>query len=265
MKEIVEKTEQLNTVETITADLKKLGVKEGDTLLVHTSLSAIGWVNGGAQAVIEALIRSVGKNGTVVMPAQSADLSDPSEWEAPAVPESWWEEIRETMPPYDPAVTPTRGMGKIPELFRTWPGAVRSAHPAVSFAAYGAKSRELMADHGLDFGLGEKSPLARLYRENGTVLMIGTEYETNTSFHLGEYRVPEPKTESRGAPVTDNGRRVWKTYRDIAFQDERFEEAGAEFERHCPVVTGRIGEAGSRLFSLRESVDFSARFFTRES
>ncbi|PYZ96316.1 AAC(3) family N-acetyltransferase [Alteribacter lacisalsi] len=263
MKQIVDKTTRLNTRGTITAEVRALGVSPGDTVLVHTSLSAIGWTNGGAQTVIEGLLDAVGEAGTIVMPAQSGDLSDPSEWEAPPVPEAWWQEIRATMPPYDPAVTPTRGMGMTAELFRTRPEAIRSDHPNVSFAAIGKKNREILTGHELNFSLGEQSPLQKLYEADATVLMIGTTYETNTSFHLGEYQVPGAKIVEKGAPVMENGQRVWATYRDIAFQDERFEELGAIFEKVNPVNKGRIGEAESRLFSLRDAADASARFFTK--
>ncbi len=87
MKKIVESTTFPRTKQSITEDLKALGLKKGMTVLVHSSLSSIGWVNGGAVAVIQALIDVVTEEGTIVMPSQSVELSDPKEWGNPPVPE----------------------------------------------------------------------------------------------------------------------------------------------------------------------------------
>ena len=116
--QVVDKTKALATVESLQTDFKALGIEKGMVLLVHSSLSAVGWVCGGAVAVILALQEVLGKTGTLVMPTHSTDLSDPSQWKNPPVPESWWQTIRETMPAYDPDLTPTRSMGKIAETFR---------------------------------------------------------------------------------------------------------------------------------------------------
>src|SRR5688572_290367 len=91
-------------------DLAALGITPGAVLVVHSSLGALGWVNGGQQTVIEALLDTIGSVGTLVMPAQSGHLTDPAEWRAPPVPAEWVETIRQTMPPFDPIRTPTRGM-----------------------------------------------------------------------------------------------------------------------------------------------------------
>ena len=93
--QVVNKTKTLATVKSLQTDFEALGIKEGMVLLVHSSLSAVGWVCGGPVAVIIALQKVLGETGTLVMPAHSADLSDPSQWEKPPVPESWWQTIRE--------------------------------------------------------------------------------------------------------------------------------------------------------------------------
>lgn len=107
------------------------------TIIVHSSLSSMGWVCGGGVAVVQALMDVVSEEGTIVMPTHTVDNSDPSEWENPPAPEDWWSIIRENMPAYHPDFTPTRAMGKIVEVFRTYPDVKRSHHPTYSFAAWG--------------------------------------------------------------------------------------------------------------------------------
>lgn len=114
----VQKSKIPVTVDSLQADVSDLGVGSGTVLLVHASLSALGWVNGGPVAVIVTFQNVIGFTGTLVMPAHSTGLSDPSEWENPPVPRSWWDIIRETMPAYRPDLTATRKMGVIAETFR---------------------------------------------------------------------------------------------------------------------------------------------------
>ncbi|MCP4425789.1 MAG: AAC(3) family N-acetyltransferase, partial [Chloroflexi bacterium] len=110
----------------LAADLRQLGVRPSMTLLVHSAMSRLGWVNGGPVVVIQALQDALTSEGTLVMPAHSGDYSDPAGWENPPIPPAWHQTVRDTMPAFDPALTPTRGMGRIAELFRTWPDVRRS-------------------------------------------------------------------------------------------------------------------------------------------
>lgn len=112
-------TGPLQTRASLAAALRDLGVRPGETLLAHTSLSSLGWVCGGAVAVVQALLDAVGPDGTLTVPTHSGDNSDPAGWSAPPVPEPWWPAIRAHMPPYDPRTTPSRGVGVVPETLRT--------------------------------------------------------------------------------------------------------------------------------------------------
>ncbi|GGE47410.1 AAC(3) family N-acetyltransferase [Pullulanibacillus camelliae] len=250
------------TKRSLVRDLRQLGLESGMTVIVHSSLKSIGWICGGEVAVVQALLDVLTEKGTLVMPTHSANLSDPKHWENPAVPEQWQRTIKEEMPAYDPKVTPTFFMGRIVEVFRCFPGVIRSDHPTESFAAWGHRKSEIIAHHSLDFGLGEASPLARLYDLEAKVLLIGVGYENNTSMHLAEYRAGGTITEN-ASPIFINDQREWTTYKDLDYQDEYFEEIGARFEKKHPVNNGKIGQAHAKLIDQRALVDFTTEWFKK--
>ncbi|ASU59469.1 MULTISPECIES: aminoglycoside N(3)-acetyltransferase [Nocardiopsis] len=244
-------------------DLTALGVAPADTLLVHTSLSALGWVCGGEQALVQALMDAVGSRGTLVVPTQTMDNTDPAGWRDPPVPEDWWPVVRAQAPGFDPRLTPSRYMGRVPEMVRTWPGAVRSANPQTSFAALGPRARDLMAHHPVDCRLGEDSPLAALERVRARVLLLGTGFDSCTAFHLAEYRIPRPRLERSGCAVlTPDGGRTWVDFTDVLLDEGDFARLGADFESTGAVTSGPVGEATARLFSLPGAVAFASSWMT---
>jgi aminoglycoside 3-N-acetyltransferase len=253
------------TIESIKADLRALGLEQGMVLLVHSSLSSLGWVSGGPVAVILALEEVLGPQGTLVMPSHSGDLSDPERWQNPPVPETWWQIIRESMPAYDPDLTPTRMMGRICEAFRKQPGVLRSGHPQVSFTARGPQAAFITEGHELDFGLGENSPLARIYELGGQVLFLGVGFSNNTSFHLAEMRAEYPSQEKvmTGAPILQDGRRKWVQFQDINIDDSDFCEIGERFIVTSKLVRqGKVGEAECMLMPQVPMVDFAVKWMS---
>jgi aminoglycoside 3-N-acetyltransferase len=254
----IARTTTPGTRESIVGDLRALGVAPGAVVLAHSSLSALGYVSGGPVAVVQALMDALTPEGTLVMPAHTGDYSDPANWQHPPVPATWVPVIRATMPAFDPRITPTRGMGCIAETFRSWPGALRSSHPHVSFAAWGRHARQVVEGHSLDRALGEGSPLARVYELDGAVLLLGVGYDNNTSFHLAQYRVPGMAELEEAAPILQDGRRVWKTYADIEMDTEDFAAIGEAFEGAGHVRAGPVGAGTARLFGQRAAVDFAA-------
>ncbi|KAA8915436.1 hypothetical protein TRICI_002426 [Trichomonascus ciferrii] len=244
----------LCTRETIAQELTELGVERGETLLVHSSMSSLGWVSGGAEAVVLGLLDALGDEGTLVVPTFSGHNSDPALWQFVDLPEEWIQPIRDTLPAYNRHTTRTRKVGTIPETARTWPEAVRSDHPQLSFAAIGPQAQWLMSDHKLDCCLGNDSPLRKLEEANARVLLLGVDFTACTSFHLAEYRVSNPPLEENSFAASIAGERRWKTVQDVALSAQDFDKIGADFESNTPVQTGYVGAAKSRLFSLPKAV-----------
>lgn len=259
---VIQKTEVPATIDSLQVDFRALGIRSEMVLLVHSSLSAMGWVCGGGVAVITALQEVLGTTGTLVMPTHSTDLTEPSQWENPPVPESWWSVIREKMPAYHPDLTPTRSMGVIAETFRKQKGVLRSAHPHHSFCAYGHQASTIADSHSLEFGLGEDSPLARIYDLDGFVLLLGVGHDSNTSMHLAEYRAtfPTRRIVQEGAPISTAGSRRWTTFENMDLDSSDFEQIGEDFLQSdvgSEVHRGKVGLANCQLMPQRAVVDFA--------
>jgi aminoglycoside 3-N-acetyltransferase len=220
-KRTIELTEDMNTIESLYKDLLNLSDLKGEIVLIHSSLSSLGWVCGGAQAVIMALKQAVGESGTLVMTAHSGDISDPAEWINPPVPKEWIEKIYENMPAFDVNLSATRGMGRIAELFRTLPDSVRSNHPQVSFSASGKYAEAVIEKHQLTPQFGMNTPLGKLYEINAKVLLLGVGYSACTSFHLAEALNDRMPRKRMGAAITVNKKRVWTWFEDYAYDSDR--------------------------------------------
>ncbi|MBO5889073.1 MAG: AAC(3) family N-acetyltransferase [Clostridia bacterium] len=152
-----------NSFKTICDGLYNLGLKKGDTVFVHSSLKSMGNVEGGAITVIDALKEVVGESGTVLFPAFSFSVCSSKYFSYNDTPSC---------------------VGFISETFRKLDGVVRSMHPTHSASAYGKNAVELTKDHYLDdTPVGANSPLRKLPKLGGKILMLGCPFASNTFMH----------------------------------------------------------------------------------
>ncbi|MGW4544033.1 aminoglycoside N(3)-acetyltransferase [Streptomyces chartreusis] len=260
----------------LTADLRALGLRSGDIVMVHCSLRRVGPTARGAATVVEALRAAVGATGTIVVPTFTAanSLSSPVYHERTrGMTAQEIHAFQAAMPGFDPATTPSTGMGAVAELVRTMPGALRSAHPQTSLAAWGPKAEAITRRHPLNCHLGDDSPLGLLYELSARVLLLGVGFESCTAFHLGEYGPPEPPVRVYDCFVADgrqaDGRpgRERRTFEAVDLNDRDFGRLGEWLERQRTntgqrvVRRGRVGGGIARLLPMAHSVDLAVEWF----
>ncbi|CAF1137889.1 unnamed protein product [Adineta ricciae] len=258
------------TAERLKEDFRKLGVSFGMTLLVHCSLSKIGWIAGGPVTVIQVLLDLLGPHGTLIMPSHTSDNTDPKYGSNSFIPPEWFDAIRKSLPGYQADITPTFKMGKVSETFRHWPGVLRSQHPLYSVIALGEKAK-LITEHHYD-SCGEQSPLARLYAcmDNGYVLLLGVQHKNNTSLHLSEYRYQINKNSEKSfrcsAAIMDSetNERQWIEWVDYDYRADDFIDIGNAFDSiEGNTKIGKVGLAECKLIPQHLLVDFGVDWMTK--
>jgi len=168
------------------AAFEAVGLPKGGTVLVHSSLSAFGYVDGGAATVIDALREAIGPDGALAMPTLSC---------------SWV-----GRPPFDAATTPSR-VGAITEVFRQMPGVLRSRHPSHSVAALGPRAAEIVATHDPERPVfAPESPWEKLYDLDAWILML-CRLSSNTAMHMGDERNDLLRTDLAAHVIEDGIRR----------------------------------------------------------
>ncbi|RAL22735.1 AAC(3) family N-acetyltransferase [Lujinxingia litoralis] len=259
---LIRRTPHPHTRDSLASELRALGLTPGMNLLVHCSMRRIGFIVGGAQTLLLALLDAIGPQGTLMVPTHTSFNTDPARWENPPVPADWVQTIRDHTPAFDPQRTPSNLMGQLAELVRTCPDARRSPHPVGSFAALGPAAATLVDHHPLLHEFGETSPLARHYDLDGHVLLLGVGHERNTSLHLAEHRAdfPAKSTISEGCAMLVDGQRAWVSYPMLALDTDDFPRLGRDFEAAHASPTlhiATIGGATARLIHQPTLVDFA--------
>jgi aminoglycoside 3-N-acetyltransferase len=236
--------------EEIKAGLRKLGLRKGDSVGVHSSLKNFGRMEGGADAVIDALLETVGEDGNIVMSTHSANLSEDRRTpEEIAIGVSWLCKLL----PYDPRETPVR-TGIIPETFRKRKGVIRGSDPSNSVAALGPRAKELSE------GWHE------LLELDGYIQLIGVGLESCSAMHLAEKHVqlPERILKKITPPKWllekysgDEWEWDFGPYPDFAKLTKPCLERGI-------MKTVKVGESTLRLVRLRELIDLYVEYLEKD-
>ena len=239
------------TKDMIKASLAEMDVRAGDAVFFHSSLKSIGYVIGGADAVIDAFLETVGPEGTLALPGLCLydwDRMSPAE-----IQDAW-----------DRGSTPTY-TGLIPETFRRRSGVMRSDNPTHSVTALGRHAVEITKDHenarGAEWAAGRPkwasrgafgwdSPWDRLYKLDAKYLLIGVGFDRCTILHHVQVMYLEQVLK----PTDDHAR--WPDFNFTMF-GERLEATGV-------VQPGTIGSSVTRLMKTRPLVDTAMKVLRLE-
>jgi aminoglycoside N3'-acetyltransferase len=229
----------------IAAGLRGLGVLAGAGVMVHSSLKSFGHVEGGAGAVVAALMEVVTADGTLLLPTFNHDV--PFHEAGPGY--------------YDPRETPTIN-GAIPDAFWRLPGVQRSLDPTHPIAAWGRNATRYTEAHHRTLTMGPQSPLGLLCAEGGYGLLLGVTYSANTFHHVVEMstRAPCLGQRSEAYPVRlADGRTVlgrtwgWRERGCPITDATRYAAAMEPLQRQV-----RIGGCTATFFRLQDCYDVIA-------
>jgi aminoglycoside 3-N-acetyltransferase len=231
------------TRESIASDLRDLGVERGDVVFFHSSLKRLGWVDGGAEAVVDAFAEAVGQEGLVVVPTLTFTFA------------------RGDLAKYafDPRETPSR-VGAITNALWRRPDARRSGHPTHSVAAIGQRAEELVAGHEATSTFGRDGPYGRYVAWGAKILFLGVDMRCNTTLHAVEDWLDMPYMQVERAVVKGEGGepRVVQVTKSPS-GDRDFYRKGSKverlLERRDVVRRETVGEAETLWMPAQEMVE----------
>ncbi|MBE0635345.1 aminoglycoside 3-N-acetyltransferase, partial [Candidatus Bipolaricaulota bacterium] len=260
----------------IALQVRNLGLEPGDTVMLHASVGAIGWIAGGPSEVLAGILDALGPEGTLMMVVGWDGSPYDIVVDAPQVPAA----MLELWPAFDPATSrAVPSWSILAECLRTWPGAKRSEHPDSSFAAVGRYADELTQAHPLNYGMGEGSPLGKLCQRKGRVLLLGAPLSSLTLLHHAEHlaNVPGKKVVRYKAPILRNGERQWIDIEEFDTNGclpwrgavDLFEAIASQHVQEGHGVIGLVGAAKSYLLDAdvlnRFAIDWIEQEFQHPS
>jgi aminoglycoside 3-N-acetyltransferase len=255
----------------IVSDLRSLGVRAGDTLMLHASLRAIGEIAGGPDEVHLAIKEVLTGEGTLMMYASCPQyVDDVGRGNLTAAQER---EVLEKLPPFDAVkARSARDNGALVELFRTYGDVVVNDHVA-RFVAWGRHADRITAPHAWNYAFGRDTPLGRFVDLDGKILSLGADLDNTTFLHHAEHvlDVPGKRVARFKVPVLENGRRVWRDTEEFdtssqgahpSWPDRFFASIVRQCLRETSNRGGFVGGAQSYLIPARTLLAVALRVMT---
>lgn len=249
------------TQQQLTTQLLNLGIVKGDVIEVHASLKSIGYILGGAQTLLDAILEVIGLEGTLVMAAQSWGNSEPAFFQNPPIEVEKFQTLRDSHPAYRQKQEDFRFMGELVKAMQLRPNSYVSNHPNYGFIAIGKYAKWLTQSHALSDGLGMNSPLGKCLELRSKIVLIGVDYDRATGLHLGEHLSGYRPYQLQGARIFDKGVSLWTRYLDIDYDSDDFLQVGKILEEKELVRFGSLGRAKVKLFKLQESTAITQAYF----
>lgn len=254
-------------VEEIAEQIRRLGVREGQAVMVHASLRRIGPVAGGADGVLDALEAAVTPGGGLLILIGARDDWDLVNERDPAEREA----LLQDAAPFDRDLTPADPeIGVLAEVFRRRSGTLVTDHPEGRFGARGQLAERLLSDPPWDDYFGKGSPLQHLCDLGGSVLRLGADLDTTTLFHLAEYLAPvaEKRNIVRHRVCQVDGERKIRTVTSLDDSEgivdwpgeDYFQLILTDYLETGQLTRGRVGGADSQLLPARPLLDFAVRW-----
>lgn len=256
-------SEKLNgaiiTKEILVENLKNIGIKAGDNLLVHSSLSKIGYLENGADTVIDALLEVIGSKGNLLMPSSPNALLQ-------------LDYIR-TTEVFDVQNSPSK-LGAITETFRKRNGVLRSLNATEPVCAFGPDAAFFTEGHFEELTpYSRNSPFYKLTEKQGKILYIGvTLANAGTSLHLLEdavdFKYPVYFPEVFNVKIKDATGNVHdvktKVHNPEFSKKRRCDELLPLFlaEKVCEKV--KVGKADTYLFDAKKMLDSMIQNYTEK-
>lgn len=242
------------TKEQLVKQLKDMGIKTTDNLLVHSSMKSVGPVEGGADTLIDALMEVV-PEGLLMLPTHT------------------WKQMSEEYSLFDRETEPVC-VGIVPELFRKRSGVVRSLHPTHSMAVYGNGAEEyIQGEENLTTPCAPEGCWGRLKDIHAKILLVGVTHIRNTYIHSIEeaYEVPERLT---AEPVRFQVKLPDGKVKDVDMHrhynkkephiSETYDKMEAGYERTGAAKKVRLGDAPCILCEAEKLFEVTGRILTKE-
>jgi len=229
------------TQQLIRDGLRDLGIAAGDSLILHCSLSSMGYVVGGIEALIDAVLEAVGSEGTVMMPT-----------------------LPDIYQPFNARTSPST-VGKVSEAFRLRPEALRSHHPSHAVSAIGKRAAELTEGHQHTEPTGPDSPYDRLRRMGGWVVLLGVDHDRNTTLHLAESLADVPYLREAQLQVSEDDGTIRRVaVAKMAYGHREFIALDAGLRSSGLQRMGRIGDAVVRVVCADDLVRYGLDCLQRD-